>query len=358
MKVTFPYMGNIYIPLRIIFHNLGIELIVPPPYSRSTLALGAKYAPELMCIPFKLTLGNIIRGLAMGADTVVHTSGWWSCRFGYYPHLSHLILKDLGFRFQHLVLRREEIFEIFRTLKGLHKDSTEVLRRFSRAFFLGYYKAKVLEELERLAFFLRPREEKKGDTSLLLRHYLTLLDRAKTIREMRNLGREARRKILSLPRISRLVLRVKVVGESFCVIEPFVNFNLLERLGEMGIEVDPFLTASKWLGFHSIRLGRRETKRMEKMAESYWQRCVGGEDKNTVGNVLKAIRENYDGIIHLHPFSCMPHTTLTPVLERISKDSHIPILQLSLDEHTQEVAFYNRVEAFVDLMKRRVFRQK
>lgn len=353
MKVTFPYMGNIYIPLRQIFFDLGIEPIIPPPYNRETLALGAQYAPEQMCIPFKLTLGNLIRGLEMGADTIVHTTGWWSCRFGYYPHLANLILKDLGFNFRHLILRRDKILEIFSILKGLHKNYTAVAKRFSKAIFRGYYKGRILEKLERLSFRIRPKEEKKGEVSRVLNYYLKLLDQKKRIKEMRQVGKEGERKILSLPQKEGKLLRVKIVGESFCLIEPFVNFNLLERLGEMGFWVDPFLTAYRWLGFHSIRIGRSEKKKVWKMADSYWRCNVGGEDKNTVGYTLKAIRDGYDGIIHLHPFSCMPHTTVSPVLDRIGQIYQIPILQISLDEFTQEESFYNRVEAFVELIKRK-----
>jgi predicted nucleotide-binding protein (sugar kinase/HSP70/actin superfamily) len=353
MKVTFPYMGNIYIPLRQIFLDLGIEPIIPPPYNRATLNLGTKYAPELMCIPFKLTLGNLIQGLRMGADTIVHTGGWWSCRFGYYPILSNLILKDLGFNFRHIILRREKIGELFKILKEVHRNSTEVTKRFLRAVARGYYKAKVLEKLERLAFRIRPKEREKGETSRILKSYLNRLDQTIEIKEIAALKREAEKKLFSIPKKERRVFRVKIVGESFCVIEPFINFHLLERLGEMGLEVDPFLTAYRWLGFHSIRLGKGEAKMVWKMAEDWWCYNVGGEDKNTVGYTLKAIKEGYDGIIHLHPLSCMPHTTITPVLDRISQDYKVPILQISLDEFTQEGAFYNRIEAFVELIKRK-----
>lgn len=346
-------MGNIYIPLRTMLEKLGVAPIIPPPYNRETLAIGAKFAPELMCIPFKLTLGNLIRGLEMGADTVVHAGGWWSCRYGYYPHLSSLILKELGFKFRPIVVRRDQISKLFHILKELHHSTTAVIRRFARATFYAYYKSWTMERLERLAFLIRPKEKNCGETSRTLNHYLSLLDKATGIREMRNLYSEAKEKMLSIEKKRVKRIRVKVVGESFCVVEPFVNFHILERLGEMGIEVDPFLTAHRWLGFHSIGLGRGEMKKVWPVVEGYWRHCVGGEDKNTVGYSIKAAKDNYDGVIHLHPFACMPQTCASQVLERISKEYNIPLLQLSLDEFTQEVSFYNRVEAFVELIRRR-----
>jgi len=243
--------------------------------------------------------------------------------------------------------------EIVKILKEIHPNYTTIIRKIIRAFSLGYEKSKTLEKLERLAFFIRPREKNTGETSRYLRYYLTNLDKAKRSQEVRNLFTEARKKMRSLPQKEIKGIRVKIVGESFCVIEPFVNFNLLEKLGEMEIEVDPFLTAHRWLGFHSLRLGRSEVKEVGHLAETYWPFCVGGEDKNTIGYSIKAAKDNYDGIIHLHPFACMPHTSCGSSLERISRDYNIPVLSLSLDEFTQEASFYNRVEAFVELLKRK-----
>jgi predicted nucleotide-binding protein (sugar kinase/HSP70/actin superfamily) len=47
MKVTFPHMGNINIPLKAFFTALGVEVIEPPPITQKTISLGTRYAPEL-----------------------------------------------------------------------------------------------------------------------------------------------------------------------------------------------------------------------------------------------------------------------------------------------------------------------
>ncbi|MCX8015145.1 MAG: acyl-CoA dehydratase activase-related protein, partial [candidate division WOR-3 bacterium] len=94
MKVAFPYLGYDTIALKTFVKNLGAEVILPPSVTDRTLALGTKYAPELICLPFKITLGNFIEALESGADTLFMAGGARKCRFGYYHYLQENILKS------------------------------------------------------------------------------------------------------------------------------------------------------------------------------------------------------------------------------------------------------------------------
>jgi len=71
MRVGMPHMGNIYVPFKALFQRLDIDFVIPPITSQRTLSLGARYSPEGLCIPFKLTLGNLIEAAELGADTLV-----------------------------------------------------------------------------------------------------------------------------------------------------------------------------------------------------------------------------------------------------------------------------------------------
>ncbi len=59
-------MGNIWVGLKAMANKLGVEIVVPPPTTHRTLSLGVKYSPETACLPFKLTLGNMIEALESG----------------------------------------------------------------------------------------------------------------------------------------------------------------------------------------------------------------------------------------------------------------------------------------------------
>jgi benzoyl-CoA reductase/2-hydroxyglutaryl-CoA dehydratase subunit BcrC/BadD/HgdB len=49
----------------------------------------------------------------------------------------------------------------------------------------------------------------------------------------------------------------------------------------------------------------------------------------------------------------MPELVAQTILNRVSKDFDIPVLTLIFDEHTSPGAVQTRLEAFVDLIRRR-----
>ncbi len=93
MKVAFPYFGYDTIALKNFLEMLGAEVVLPPLPTERTLSLGTKYSPELICLPFKITLGNFIEALEAGADTLFMAAGARKCRFGYYHFIQETILK-------------------------------------------------------------------------------------------------------------------------------------------------------------------------------------------------------------------------------------------------------------------------
>jgi predicted nucleotide-binding protein (sugar kinase/HSP70/actin superfamily) len=355
MKLAFPYMGNLDIALGALIRALGAETIIPPPMDDATRALGVRLAPEQMCIPFKLTLGNFARSMQMGADTLGYGSGAWQCRYGYYFRLHQNILHDLGHKFDIVTLRVDEYDNLVRYIVRLSGGNpAKAIYRMGRAFQIGWAKSTAVDMLEQTSRWYRPREVKPGTSTRILSRYLKKLDSTDSPREVGRLHKEARAAFASIEvDSSRSPLKIKVIGESYCLLEPYVNLNVLERLGTMGVWADPFLTTHRWMGFHSIRLGNNERRGLMKPVRKYWRYGVGGEDEPAVAYMLEAARKSYDGVIHLHPFGCMPGTVVGPVLTQISREYGLPLLNMSLDEQTSEVGFYTRIEAFLSVIEKR-----
>ena len=355
MRVAFPYMGSAPIALQGLLTSIGAEVVLPPRPDRETMELGARLAPEMMCVPFKMTLGNMVRCLEAGADVLAYVTGSWSCRFGYYGRLQAQILRDEGFRFRLLELRHNRIPEIFREIRLLNRGRASVaVLNGLRALRIGWLKSSAVEEIE--AQFRRsiPNARDPGMCRLLLDRMLDEVLAAQGPAAIGRVRTSARARFAVLPVNGReRTLRVKLVGESYCVVEPFINFGIIARMGEMGVLVDPFLTAHRWLGFHGFRLGKDEVREMRELSAPYWRYCVGGEDQNSVGQMLLAARQGFDGVVHVHPFGCMPGTVVQPTMARAARDSGIAYLPLSLDEHSSETGILTRLEAFVSLLERR-----
>jgi predicted nucleotide-binding protein (sugar kinase/HSP70/actin superfamily) len=215
----------------------------------------------------------------------------------------------------------------------------------------------MVELTETLARQTRPVAHNPAVVSRLERDFLTDIDRSTRISTLSALNHRVRNAFNDIQTDTKLkILRIMLVGESYCVVEPFVNFGIIEHLGFRQVYVEPFLTAHRWLFSHLLRKEENEQlarKRAKQLARPHWRYITGGEDQLSIGHLIYAAEHNYDGIIHLMPFSCMPETAALPVFERLSKHYHIPFLNFSLDEHSGPEGFFTRIEAFLDCLRLR-----
>ena len=54
-------MGWSHIAFKALYSPIpGIEVFEPPAVNREIIKLGAKYSPEFVCFPFKVTLGEML----------------------------------------------------------------------------------------------------------------------------------------------------------------------------------------------------------------------------------------------------------------------------------------------------------
>jgi len=348
-------MGSAPIAIEGLLRALGAEVVMPPKPTRETIELGSRLAPEMMCIPFKITLGNMLRCLEAGADVLAYVTGSWSCRFGYYGRLQARILRDEGFRFRLLELRHDHIPEIIREVRLLNRGRTSrAVINGLRALRIGWLKSTAVEEVEAQFRRIMPNARDPGPCLVLLDEMLGEVQSTQNPTAISRVRQSACSRFAAMPlKPEARTLRVKLVGESYCVVEPFINFGIIARMGEMGVMVDPFLTSHRWIGFHGFRLNKDEVVQLRRLSAPYWRYCVGGEDQNSVGHLLLAARHGYDGVIHVHPFGCMPGTVVQPTMVKAARDHDIAYLPLSLDEHTSEAGVLTRLEAFASLLEKR-----
>ena len=70
-------------------------------------------------------------------------------------------------------------------------------------------------------------------------------------------------------------------------------------------------------------------------------------------DVVFADKKGKDGIIHISPFTCMPEIMSQNIFPSMRTEHEIPILALIMDEQTGKAGYITRLEAFVDLMRRK-----
>ena len=124
MRLGIPHLGNLYIPLKALFKRLEVDYVPPPVNTRRTLSLGVKYAPEGLCMPFKLTLGNFIEIAELGADTLLMPGSYGTCRLGYYARTQEKVLKELGYDIEmvQLGVSEQKFLGMMKIFKRLAND--------------------------------------------------------------------------------------------------------------------------------------------------------------------------------------------------------------------------------------------
>lgn len=356
MKVTFPHMGNVHVAMRAILSELNVDTVVPPPITAKTLSLGVKYSPEGICIPFKITLGCFVEALDLGADALLQAGGMGTCRLGRYAMSQEQVLRQLGYKFEMIILGVNS--ESDNKLIGLAK----MIKRISggaswgkilSAINFGLLKQEKLDDIEKKVQKMRPVVAERGSVEKLYRQAIKAMDEASDTRSVKLVKLEYIEKLDSVPRAPGAdPLLVGVTGEFYVVLDPFSSMDVEVELGKLGAEVRRYTWISSWTEIRSLlNPFRKEPKEpIYQAAYPYLKRDVGGDGRESVGE--KVLHSgDYDGIVHLLPFTCLPEIIAQNIMPSTRED--IPVLSIICDEQMGKAGMLTRLEAFVDLLKRR-----
>lgn len=357
IKVAFPHMGNIYVAWGSALRRLGVEPYIPPYSSKRTLSLGTKNSPESICLPYKLILGNFIEAIEGGADYVAMISSPGICRLGEYGAGIQNTLEDMGYHANYVELQLYDgikgMFKFFSELSGV-KNPIAILRAIAFAF----RKVFAADRMETLLAYYRAREVKAGASERAFREGMHLIYEANHYGELKKaekLAIKGMKKIEIDP--NRDVLYVDLTGEIYMVQDPFSNQNIERELGKMGVQTRRTLTISSFLRDAIIPKifvqGETHLERSFRLAKPYLRRDIGGDSLECVSDIIFANENGKDGIIHISPFTCMPEIMSQNFFPAMRENCEIPILPLIMDEQSGKAGYVTRLEAFVDLMRRR-----
>ena len=347
IKISFPHIGNYYIPISYLIKKLTKqEIIIPPKITRKTIEIGSKYSPDFVCVPFKYNLGNYIESLENGANVLLQAGG--GCRYGYYAELQEKILKDLKYDFTFVNFMSNNhvsIKEIYKFAKNLNTK----LNIFKFIYYgintilmiiimdkLGKYKRENIgfeveknshKKLEKC--FLKELKEFKRTPLSLIKTYFKYKKRYKQIK-------------INKPKDT---IKIAIVGELYSIMEPFSSNDIEIKLANFGIEVHR-LTTLTYLLFQK----KFNIKRLLRKGKKYLKYHLGADATESVVLSYELAKKNYDGIVHIKSFGCTPELNAMSILEKISNDYDIPIIYFSFDSTDTTVSIDTRIEAFYDML--------
>ena len=345
--IAIPNVGN----YAVAFATLGVALGLKPRTCRSItaemLGLGIAHAPDTCCLPFKAYLGHFIKAAQEGVSYGVMVNSIGPCRLRYYAALERKIIEELGYDFR--------VFDVgFDGIKPpLFRYFNARARQCVPALIALFYKARGVDVIESLAWRTRPLELHRGDTTAVMDDCLVELDETWGMLNLHRLLKRIPERFAGIAQDpTRRPLSVGLVGECAVLRDSFLNHNVEETLGELGVQVrNYFQLGAEIRNIFRLGFGSEHSEKSQlRKAYPYLRTTTGGHALDTVANGRRCVEAGFDGVVHLCPAGCMPEVSVKPILRQVCRDAGVPLLELSFDEHTACAGVGTRIEAFADMM--------
>ncbi|MEK7167371.1 MAG: hypothetical protein AAB791_00025, partial [Patescibacteria group bacterium] len=249
-----------------------------------------------------------------------------------------------------------------RGLLGSFRQLGEILhsKNLPRLVIAVFVFAKALEAtdiLNDIANEIRPKEMERGSADKWLEKHLKELGKSKKWRQIASIVKRAKEEAGKIEVKDVKTIRIVLAGDLFKVHEPFLHFDTIRKLNSLGAEVkQPQNFSMLFMGMNKMPLfGKysKEFKRLSNKSKKYMKTLPASYFDLGIGEIMDELENGAEGIVHFQSFGCMPDIMLKPILDRVAKDFNVPIIHFMRDTHASDVAYETRLEAFMDLIKRK-----
>jgi len=300
------------------FEALGAEMVVSPPTNKAIFTAGNSRAVAETCLPVKLFFGHVI-SLADKCDytfiPVLRSLGkkaYYCSKFIGLPDMTRALVPECP-----PVLDPE--IDLNKGRRSLYRIIYDLGRHFSSD------ESKIKKAVE---------QAEKAH----LAYRKEMSDRKITpIQALDEMHKDEGKSYLE-PDISPS-LSVAVIGHQYVIYDDYINHRLISRLQAMGVRVlTPEMAEQKALDIAMTKL----------RGAPHWS-----FEADIIGAGEYYLGEKVNGIISVAVFGCGPDSMMIDMVRHRASEFRIPFLHLSLDEHTSEGGLVTRLEAFLDMIKRK-----
>lgn len=345
-KVSFFHFRN-YEPAFKYFTEqvLDADFVPTPTPTRATIKRGEEMSADYVCTPFKHIIGDYAAALERGADVLVQVTGF--CRLNYYGELQEMILRDAGYTdFQMLnfsYVASGKMRDYIAYCKKVVNPNLSVAHGVKNL--LGAYR--MVEHID--AF--RDRylanagfEVEPGSFQRVRKEFISSMNAAKTNSDIED---GFRRSMDALDALATKKpadpVRVGIVGEYYTAQDPTSCLNLEQKLLDMGVELSNAMSISAFNLHFNIDAAQASIS-------EYSTYDMGPTSTFNIAAAKRYAKAGYDGIVHIKSAGCTPEIDVMPVLQRLSRDYHVPVLFLTFDTQTSDAGLDTRLEAFYDMI--------
>ncbi len=383
-KIYIPYMDDHGFMAAAAMRANGVDAESLPMSDQTSLDLGRKYTSGKECYPCILTTGDIVKKTMekefdRDGTAFFMASAMGPCRFGQYNTFHRMILNELGLHDVPVVtLDQEDSFD---------EDTKKLGTSFRKLTWNGIL---LVDYLQKLLRETRPYEVNPGETDAVYKLFLKRGE--ETVEKQGDLVKVAEdaREAFSRIKVDRTKPRplIGIIGEVYVRSHEFSNNYIIRRIEKLGGEVvaSPFEEWINYIGYcrkedcireknfkglltelisdvvqkydaykiskpfkGAIRNFYRElpSREVVKKGKRYLHSSMKGEAILSMGRAVEYAEHEFDGVVNLVPFNCMPGTVVNALLERFQKEhDNIPCLKVAFDGQGQTNE-ETRLEAFM-----------
>lgn len=339
-----PTIGDYTVIMEMLLERcLHCKVLPCPPITKRTVEIGGKNSPDMVCTPFKITIGNFIEAYEQGANLFVMPGS--GCRLGLYDILQKQILTDLGYDIEMLTLfdYLANAGRLYKSMNGANPDLTST--QFDNVLSILI---KLVVDMDELADFMRKNmafEINKGEFEGNYKEYITRIRSVQSVNEAKELGMIYKARLSDI-KINKpeSPIRVGVIGEMYAVMEPSSNCYLENWLITHGVEI------MRPIDLTRIAKALFTIDEQIENSGGYVTYNIGSTANDSIAHAYKMVTGGIDGIIHIKPSTCSPEITAMSVLQNMSVDHNVPIIYLTFDTETSEAGLHTRLEAFHDML--------
>lgn len=328
MKIGIPHslLYFYYYPLwKTYFEALGFEVICTPPTSKEIVDKGVKNSVPELCVPIKVYIGHVLKLMEKEVDFIfvprfvsIHKGQYFCPKFMGLPEMIRHSFKNIEERMliPSIEANDENIatmknFKIFEDKLGISpKENKQALDKAEKVWlrFRNYCrKGYAASEASDLALGKAVEKHEAIDNSN--------------------------------------TLTIGLVGYVYNIYDPYISLDIFKRLREMGVAVKTFEMLS------DAEMDRQLNRLSKNLFWTF-------SDKLLAAGYSFYDDEEVDGLIHVTAFGCGPDSMLGKLLEIDSTSYNKPFMTVRVDEHSGENHLQTRIEAFVDMLKRKKLKQK
>lgn len=323
MKVGIPraLLYYYYIPFwKKFFEELNVEVVISEETSKTVLNKGIKHSVAEICVPIKLFVGHLVT-LAEKDIDYLFVPRMISISEGEYFCPKFLGLPDLV---KHSIDNMETRM-LTCHIKSKDDDISDYTNYLSLAEPLGVTEKQI-----------KKAAKTAGSEWKAFRAYNKM---GYTFHQSLELVNAQQKVNIKANDIANSV-QIGLLGYPYNIYDNFINMDLFEKIDELNVD---FITFDM---LDEVEL----TKQLEHMDKKlFWT-----FSNKLLGAGYKLFSEGkVDGIIHITAFGCGPDSFLSRLMELESDATGIPFMIIRIDEHTGENHLLTRIEAFVDMIKRK-----